>query len=138
MPRLKEIVIEAENPQHLARFRADLLDEFTLCEYDQSEIERLAETGKTPETDPSVALDGPGIVIFLNETRRPKTEGGHIHLGVIGDSLDGEVTRVIRLGASIKVEREGYTVLLDPEGYEFCIQGPSDGEEPVPGLRDDI
>ena len=138
MARLHEIVIEAENPHQLARFWADLLDEFTLREYDQSEIERLAETGRTPETDPSMAVDGPGIVILFNETRRRMTERGLIHLDVIGDSLDGEVTRATRLGASIKAEGEGYTVLQDPEGNEFCIQDPSAREGPVPGLRDDI
>jgi len=122
MARLKEIVLEAENPQRLARFWADLLDEFEVRRYDQSEIQRLAEIGKTPDSDPSVAVDGPGIVIFFNESKRPKTERGRIHLDLVANSLATEVERAILLGATIKAERGGYTVLQDPEGNEFCIQ----------------
>jgi hypothetical protein len=135
MARLKELVIEAENPHQLARFWADLLDEFEMRGYDQSEIQRLDAIDRTPETDPSVAVDGPGIVIFFNETTRPKTERGRIHLDLIGDSLDFEVARATRLGATIKAEREGYTVLEDPEGNEFCIQDPKAWQDP--GDRDD-
>lgn len=126
MARLKEIVIEAENPHRLARFWADLLDEFEVRVYDQSEIEHLADIGRTPDTDPSVAVDGPGIVIFFNETQRPKTERGRIHLDLIASSLATEVERAMILGATVKAERDGYTVFQDPEGNEFCIQRSGD------------
>ena len=136
MARLKEIVIDAENPYELARFWANLLDGFEIRGYDQSEIERLEAIGKTPETDPSVAVDGPGIVIFFKETTRRKTERGRIHLDVIGDSHDVEVARATGLGASIKAERESFTVLKDPEGNEFCIQAPK--PESAPSTDDEM
>jgi hypothetical protein len=135
MARLKELIIEAENPHQLARFWADLLDEFEVRGYDESEIQRLADLGRTPETDPSVAVDGPGIVIFFDETTRPKTERGRIHLDLIGDSLDFEVARATRLGATVKAVRKGYTVLQDPEGNEFCIQETNAWQDA--GERDD-
>lgn len=122
MTRIKEIVIESDNPSRLARFWAGVLGDFDLRGYDQQEVTRLASIGRTPETDPSVAVDGPGLTIFFKETSRPKTERGRIHLDLIGDSHDEEVDRAVGLGAVIKAERDGYTVLQDPEGNEFCIQ----------------
>ena len=124
MVRIREIVIESDSPSRLARFWASVLDEFDLRLYDQDEVDRLASIGRAPETDPSVAVDGPGMTIFFRETTRPRTERGRIHLDLVGDALQAEVERVVGLGAVIKAERVGYTVLQDPEGNEFCIQDP--------------
>lgn len=128
MTRIKEIVIEADNPSRLARFWAAVLDDFDLRGYDQQEVDRLASIGRTPDTDPSVAVDGPGLTIFFHETSRPRTERGRIHLDLIGNARSEEVDRVVGLGAVIKVLKDDYTVLQDPEGNEFCIQDPDRDE----------
>jgi len=127
MARIREIVIEAEDPRRLARFWGGLLDGFDERPYDDEEVERLAEIGRTPETDPAVAVDGPGMTIFFNETTRPKTERGRIHLDLIGDGLEEEVERAVDLGARVKAAKDGFTMLWDPEGNEFCIQEPARG-----------
>lgn len=65
------------------------------------------------------------MTIFFNETTRPKTERGRIHLDLIGGGLEEEVERAVALGARVKAEKDGFTVLWDPEGNEFCIQDPT-------------
>lgn len=122
MISIKEIVIEAENPPLLAQFWAQLLTGFDVRPYDPDEVERLASIGRTPETDPTVAVDGPGLTMFFRETARPRGERGRIHLDLVGDDRDIEVDRAVSLGATIKTKTDGYTVMQDPEGNEFCIQ----------------
>lgn len=126
MVRIKEVVIEAESPSQLARFWADTLTEFKVRDYDDEEIARLASIGRTPDTDPSVAIDGPGMTIFFQETSRPKKERGRIHFDLVGGLRSDEVNRIVTLGGSIKAERDGFTVMQDPEGNEFCIQDHGD------------
>lgn len=124
MVRIKEIVIEAETPSQLARFWAQTLTGFEVRVYDEDEIARLASIGRTPDTDPTVAVDGPGITMFFRETTRPKKGRGRIHLDLVGRSRSEEVDRILALGASVKAEMDGFTVMQDPEGNEFCIQDP--------------
>ena len=61
MARLRDIVIDCSSAPDQARFWAGALDGYELRPYDDAEIERLASRGFTPETDPSVADDGPGV-----------------------------------------------------------------------------
>ena len=73
-----------------------------------------------------MAVDGPGMTIFFQETSRPKKERGRIHFDLVGGLRRSEVDRIVALGGSIKAERDGLTVMQDPEGNEFCIQDPGD------------
>ena len=57
--RISEIVIDALHPAALARFWAAALDGYAVRPYDAAEVARLAAMGRTPETDPQVAVDGP-------------------------------------------------------------------------------
>jgi hypothetical protein len=123
--RIKEIVIEAESPSQLARFWAAILTGFEVRAYDEDEISRLVSIGRTPDTDPTVAVDGPGITIFFRETTRPKNERGRIHVDLIGEHRRDEVNRTVTLGGSVKAEMDAFTVMRDPEGNEFCIQDPT-------------
>jgi len=58
MARLTEIVFDALSPARLARFWAAVLETYEVRAYDPAEAARLASLGYTPETDPSVAIDG--------------------------------------------------------------------------------
>jgi hypothetical protein len=122
--RIKEIVIDALRPAALARFWAQVLEDYAVREHDAAEIARLAARGLTPETDPSVALDGSGPTIFFQRTTQPKTARNRIHLDLRCDSRAAEVTRLSRLGASIRDVHDAHTVMLDPEGNEFCVRDP--------------
>ena len=120
MARLREIVFDSEQPAKLARFWAKALDGYSVRPYGDAEIQRLAARGLTPETDPAVAVDGPGPVLFFQQ-RHPGASRGPVHLDLEAADRPAEVARLRALGASVRDEHEGYTVLLDPEGNAFCV-----------------
>lgn len=124
MARLKEIVVDAWQPPVIARFWESVLDDFRIAPYDMDEIDRLAAMGRTPDTDPSVSLDGPGIRIFFQEPEREMERQGRIHFDIVGAVRDLEVERLITLGATVQSVHREYTKMRDPEGNEFCVQDP--------------
>lgn len=121
MARIHEIVIDSVDPPALARFWAAALDGYAVRPYDQAEIDHLASIGRTPETDPAVAVDGPGPTIFLQEVSAPKSGRNRVHLDLVGGPRKAEIARLCELGAEVRDEHAEYTVLLDPEGNEFCV-----------------
>ncbi len=121
MAKLKEVVIDCDHPAQLARFWSEVLDDYSLLPYDDAEIARLAGLGFTPETDPSVMLVGPGarLCFHLRPGERPKRN--RLHFDVSAPNREAEVARLLALGASRVREGDGYTVLNDPEGNNFCV-----------------
>ena len=79
--------------------------------------------------DPSGKTKG----LFFQTVPEPKTVKDRIHLDVRPTgSMEAEVARVMELGATVKgrvdVEGSFWTIMLDPEGNEFCVlRGPEDG-----------
>ena len=108
----------------LARFWAGALDGYQIRPYDDAEIERLAALGLTPETDPQVAVDGPGPTLFLQLALKQKTTRNRVHLDITAGSRSEEVARLRALGASVRDEHDTFTVMQDPEGNEFCVEDP--------------
>ena len=123
--RIKEIVFDAEHPAGLARFWAAAVADYAVRAYDAAEIARLAAAGYTPETDPTVMVDGPGP--SLRFQKRPPLHTGRnpVHLDLVGGDRPSEIARLIALGASVRDEGEHHTVMQDPEGNQFCVQDPS-------------
>ena len=126
MGRLLEVVFDAGNPAALARFWAGALDGYAVRAYDDAETERLAAQGFTPETDPMVAVDGPGPTLFFQRSDRPGVAGG-LHLDIGGAPRAEEVARLVALGATVRDVHARFTVMLDPEGNRFCVQEPAAG-----------
>lgn len=124
MARIRDIVIDAEHPAALARFWAEVLDGYEIRAYDAAEIERLAGLGLTPETDSAVAIDGPGPTVWCQQAREPKRTRNRVHLDLTGAERPVEVERLTALGASVREVQDDHTVLLDPEGNEFCVRDP--------------
>jgi len=120
--RLKEIVIDALHPAALARFWAEVLDDYAVRPYDDAEIARLARAGYTPDTDPSVALDGDGPTLFFQRTDVRKATRNRVHLDLTCASRGVEIARLEQLGARVRDVHASHTVMLDPEGNEFCIK----------------
>lgn len=118
--RLKEIVFDCAHPAALARFWAALVEGYAIRPYDAEEIARLAALGLTPETDPSVMVDGPGPSLCFHAVDRGRVQG-RIHLDLAVTDRDADCARALALGASILREADGYTVLADPEGNHFCL-----------------
>ena len=124
MARIREIVIDAFNPADLAAFWAAALDGYAIRPYDDAEMARLASIGRTPASDPAVAVDGPGPTLFLQEASVPKVGRNRVHLDLVAGPRAEEVNRLCDLGATVRDEYETYSVLLDPEGNEFCVRDP--------------
>jgi hypothetical protein len=119
MAQIREIVIDARSPAVVARFWAAALDGYSVRAYDDAEIARLTAIGRTPETDPSVAVDGPGPTFFFQESTARKAGRNRIHFDLVGRSRASEVARLCALGATIRDEHASWSTLLDPEGNEF-------------------
>jgi hypothetical protein len=90
-----------------------------------------AVTGYTTvvERDDFVALAAPderGVrrMLFF-KVPEPKTAKNRVHLDLAAKNPAEEVDRLVALGATSVEYREGetksWTVMLDPEGNEFCI-----------------
>lgn len=124
MAEIREIVIDCHNPPALARFWAGVLDGYAVRPYDAGEIARLARLGLTPDTDPSVAVDGPGPTLFFQQVAVPKQGKNRVHFDLQVPSRSDEVARLQALGATVRAVRDTYTVMLDPEGNEFCVPDP--------------
>ena len=124
MARLREIVIDSIHPAGLARFWAAALDGYRVRPYDEVEIARLAGLGLTPETDPTVLVDGSGPILCFQKVEARKSLRNRIHLDIVGVVRSEEVARLAALGARVRDEHERFTVMLDPEGNEFCVQDP--------------
>jgi hypothetical protein len=121
MGKLKEIVIDADLPSRLARFWAAAIEGYAIRAYDDEEIARLAALGLTPETDPSVMVDGPGPTICFQRLSGPRPWRNRVHLDISSTDRAAEVDRLLALGARRMREANGYTVLRDPEGNQFCV-----------------
>ena len=123
MARLKQIVVDCHDAPRLARFWAAALDGFHVRAYDDTEIDRLAALGLTPETDPTVILDGPHLEICFQNVHPPPVTKNPIHVDVQTTDRATEVRRLLALGASIEAHFEEHTWMRDPEGNDFCVVG---------------
>ena len=121
MGHLKEIVFDCESPADLARFWAQLLDGYAVRPYDQAEIDRLAKLGFTPETDPTVMVDGPGPSLCFQRVENRKYDNNRIHLDVAVEDVTQAVRLILSLGGDVARETPGYTVMRDPEGNQLCV-----------------
>ncbi|WP_053206435.1 VOC family protein [Jiangella muralis] len=121
MAALREIVVDCGHAPSLARFWAAVLDDYDVLPYDDAEVERLAALGLTPETDPTVAVGGPGPTLFFQQVPERKTVKNRVHLEVEAADRQAEVDRLLALGASVHSVHERWTTMLDPEGNEFCV-----------------
>ncbi|MEV4534561.1 VOC family protein [Asanoa sp. NPDC049518] len=122
MSHLVEIVLDCRHPSSLAPFWEAALG-WRIRPYDEAEVARLASLGLTPQTDPTVAIDSPdgSLVFFLQEVPEPKTVKNRMHVDVrLRD--EAHLEDLVRLGATVLSEHDGWRVLADPEGNEFCAR----------------
>lgn len=124
MSHLVEIVLDCRHASKLARFWEAALG-WRIRPYDEAEVARLAALGLTPESDPTVAIDSPdgSLVFFLQEVPEPKTVKNRMHVDVQLRNR-AHLDELVRLGATVMSEHDGWRVLADPEGNEFCAKHP--------------
>jgi hypothetical protein len=67
-----------------------------------------------------------GPNMWFNRVPEPKTSKNRLHLDLRApESMASEVDRLVQLGASVSTSQPAHTVMLDPEGNEFCVEpGP--------------
>ncbi len=121
MARIDSITVDAEHPASLAHFWAAALEGYAIRAYDEAEVARLTALGLTPETDPTVMVDGPGPTLCF-QMMPGKTSGrNRWHIDLRSASRESEVDRLCKLGARVREVRDAWTTLLDPEGNPFCL-----------------
>ena len=110
--KLTEVVIDAAEPERLARFWAEVLGWKETGSYE----------GEVEIADPSAS--GPSLVFV--PVSEPKTGKNRVHLDVNPTGCDQreELSRLLALGA-VEVDvgqgEQTWHVLADPEGNEFCL-----------------
>jgi hypothetical protein len=118
---LAEIVFDCRRASTLAHFWASVLEGYAVSPYDNAEIERLAAMGHTPETDPTVIVEGPGPRLCFQVVDEAKLTKNRVHLDISVADRHAEIERLQALGAIVSYEAEEWTTMLDPEGNEFCL-----------------
>jgi hypothetical protein len=124
MSHLVGIVLDCRHASKLARFWEAALGS-RIRAYDEAEVARLAALDLTPEADPMVAIDSPdgSLVFFLQEVPEPKTVKNRMHVDVrLRDRA--HLDDLLQMGATVLSEHDGWQVLADPEGNEFCATHP--------------
>ncbi|MBB5933725.1 VOC family protein [Streptomyces zagrosensis] len=115
---LHHIVIDAHDLPALARFWAEVLGWRIL-----SEREREVVIG--PDESAPV-----GICFMPVTERKAGKNRLHLDLTTAARDREAEIERVIALGARMadvgQSGNESWTVLVDPEGNEFCVVRPKE------------
>jgi len=115
--RITELVLEAHDPELLARFWCAVL----------GYIELDRDDGDIEIGPPGTGADGPQPTIILSRTDEPKTGKLRLHIDVNATDRDqaAELDRLLALGARPadvgQTGEESWHVLADPEGNEFCL-----------------
>ena len=127
MGKIQEIVFDCDKPSRLAHFWAALLDGYQVRDYDEAEVARLAALGLTPETDPTVMVDGPGPSICFQNVEGRRYDNNRVHFDIEVTDRANEVERLKQAGAEPVRVLPTYTVMRDPEGNQFCLVDAGDG-----------
>lgn len=100
----KDLVIDVEDASVAAGFWAAALG--------------LTANPADPSPDAVLTDDIAEHTVWINQVNEPRTVKQRVHL----DLLVGDPAEVTDLGATVdSVEHDGWTVMRDPEGGEFCI-----------------
>lgn len=121
MAKLIQLVVDCEHPASLARFWAEVLDDFAILPYDDDEVARLANLGLTPETDPTVILVGPGLELCFQQVDVVDVAKKPMHVDVATPHRAEEVQRFVALGATVRQDFDDHTWMSDPAGNDFCV-----------------
>lgn len=114
--RISELVIQAHDPQALARFWCEVLGFVVLDDEDG-----VVEIG------PEEGFGGVQPTLIFLPTTEPKSARSRLHFDVNATdrNQDAELERLLKLGARPtdigQPAEASWHVLTDPEGNEFCL-----------------
>jgi hypothetical protein len=107
---IKSVTFDSADALRLARFWAAALG---------SEVEEESTSDKAFVEPPG--WGGPGL--WFQRVPEPKTAKNRMHFDLRAPGLiEDEVTRLIRLGATVVSRTDALVVMQDPEGNEFCVE----------------
>ncbi len=115
--RITELVLDAHDPDLLARFWCTVLGYVELDRVDGS-----IEIGP-----PEAGFGGPQPTIVFDRTDEPKSGKLRLHIDINATDRDqeAELDRLLAAGARRadigQTGNESWYVLADPEGNEFCL-----------------
>lgn len=115
--RIAELVLDARNPELLARFWCEVLGYIEL-----ERVDAGIEIGV-----PGIGFGGPQPTIVIDQTTEPKVGKLRLHVDVSATdrNQEEELERLLAAGARLvdsgQTGDEPWQVLADPEGHEFCL-----------------
>ncbi|MFG2672170.1 VOC family protein [Streptomyces sp. NPDC048445] len=120
--RFTELAVDCHDPEGLAAFWCEVLD-FEVIDRSEGKV----EIGSwVPTVEDVRARQMPPTLVFI-QVPESKAVKNRLHLDVspIDDSTEGEVSRLLGLGATKVDVGQGadrnWVVMADPEGNEFCL-----------------
>ena len=118
-------------PAFVKNLTFDCADALAVTRFWAAALGSDVDEDSTPERAYVEAPAWGGPNIWFRGTRGPKTAPNRLHLDLRPlTSMDEEVTRLRRLGATVVERFADITVMHDPEGNEFCVElGPGDTHE---------
>src|SRR3954452_6454803 len=115
--RFSELVVDCRDPESLAAFWAAVLDYRVLGREDDGSVEIGPEAGFGGAT--------PTLVFGQVADPTPGKRRLHIDVNATDRDQEAELERLLELGATRadvgQSGQEGWYVLADPEGNEFCL-----------------
>jgi hypothetical protein len=113
----------------IAQITIDVSDVETQAEFWSAALGLTADLGDDGSAKLYPAKDAPAeaVTVWLQPVSEPKRDKLRLHLDLRpeGGDVEGEVERLIKLGATRadvgQSGEETFTVLADPEGNEFCV-----------------
>ncbi|SDT13919.1 VOC family protein [Jiangella sp. DSM 45060] len=115
--RFAQWTLDVRDVDSMARFWSQALG-YRIEPDDDGEGAHLRPPGDAPAG---------ALSVWLQPSAGPKSEKNRNHPDLVAtaETADAEVRRLLQLGASHadvgQTGREGFTVLADPEGNEFCV-----------------
>ena len=105
----------------------DAADALTLARFWAAALGSDVDEDSTPGKAFVEAAGWGGPNIWFTAVPEPKTAKNRIHFDLRAPgSLQDEVARLERIGATVVRSYPGHTVMTDPEGNEFCVEpGPA-------------
>jgi predicted enzyme related to lactoylglutathione lyase len=131
MARIANITFTCRDPNRLADFWIAALG-YVRQELPPEILEQLRESGfDMTSRDAAVDPEGRQPRLFFIKGEKTPTTAIPIHLDIGFDDPDAAVDRLIALGATVKERKtqtvgpwtDRFTVMQDPEGNSFCVQG---------------
>jgi hypothetical protein len=110
-------------PALIKSLTVDCADAVAVARFWAAALGSDVDEDSTPERAYVEAAAWGGPNIWFRGGRGPKRAANRVHLDLRPlTSMDEEVERLVGLGATVVERFDDITVMIDPEGNEFCVE----------------